>query len=220
MKSGRIESMGGLWSARLAPLGIAMRPSLSILLVAAACAVTSPASAGVKVLLKTRTYAVTGETGMDLVRAMGRTGPMQGFMTRSIAQTTYTVDWSFVTRTAGRACRIVRADPTLHLTYTYPRTGELPPPLAKRWRTFMAGTRRHERVHGAIAIEMVSDAARKVAGMTLADDPFCRRVRADAHRRIEGVKAGYEARQEAFDRKEHGPGGRVEKLVNALIARP
>jgi predicted secreted Zn-dependent protease len=179
-----------------------------------------PAAAAAKVVVKTKTYAVTGETGMDLVRAMGRTGPMQGFMTRSIAQTTYTVDWSFVTRTNGRACRIVRADPTLHLTYTYPRTGELLPPLAKRWRTFMAGTRRHERTHGAIAINMVSDAARKVAGMTLADDPFCRRVRADARRRIAGIKAGYEARQAAFDRKEHGPGGRVEKLVNALIAGP
>jgi predicted secreted Zn-dependent protease len=183
-------------------------------------AMASPAAAAVKVVVKTKTYVVSGETGMDLVKAMGRTGPMQGFMTRSIAQTTYTVDWSFVTRTTGRACRIVRADPTLHLTYTYPKTGELPPPLAKRWRTFMAGTRRHERVHGAIAIDMVSDAARKVAGMTLADDPFCRRLRADAHRRIDGIKAGYEARQVAFDRREHGPGGRVEKLVNALIAGP
>ena len=197
-----------------------MRPSLSTLLLAAACVMTCPAFAGVTVLLKTRTYAVSGETGMDLVKAMDRTGPMQGFMTRSIAQTTYTVDWDFVTRRAGRACRIVRADATLHLTYTYPEAGDLPPPLAKRWRAFMAGARRHERQHGRIAIDMVADAAGEVAGMMLADDPFCRRLRAAAHRRIDAVKAEYEAKQRAFDEKEHGPGGHVEKLVDALVAEP
>ena len=197
-----------------------MRLSLSILLAAAACAFTAPAGAGVTVLLKTRTYAVSGETGADLIGAMGRTGPMQGFMTRSVAQTTYAVDWNLVTQTAGRACRIVRAEPTLRLTYTYPEAGDLTPALAKRWKAFMAGTRRHERGHGRIAIDMVADAAGKVAGMSLSDDPFCRRLRAAAHRRIDAIKAEYELKQQAYDRKEHGPGGHVEKLVEALIAEP
>ena len=125
-----------------------MRLSLSILLAGAACVLTSPAGAGVTVLLKTRTYAVSGETGADLIGAMGRTGPMQGFMTRSVAQTTYAVDWNLVTQTAGRACRIVRAEPTLRLTYTYPEAGNLTPALAKRWKVFLAGTRRHESSRG------------------------------------------------------------------------
>ena len=61
--------------------------------IGAVCGSASAASAGTRVVVKTRTYDITGTTGLALMQAMDRKGPKQGFMTRAIAQTGYTVDW-------------------------------------------------------------------------------------------------------------------------------
>jgi predicted secreted Zn-dependent protease len=187
--------------------------------VVAATLVSGPAAAGVKIRTETRTYVVTGNSGAALVDAMDRAGPRHGFMTRAIAQTSYTVDWDIQVRATDRTCRLTQATPTLNLTYIFPQARGLPASLSKRWKTFLAGVRGHERKHGRIATEMVQAAARSVSGLAIANDPSCNRVRREARRRIDAVYASYEARQVAFDASEHRHGGRVEKLVDALIAR-
>jgi predicted secreted Zn-dependent protease len=190
---------------------------LLLAVVVAALGAISPAAAGPQVLVKTRTYAVTGDSGAALVKAMDRSGPRHGFLTRAIAQTSYTVDWDLQVASTRDACRLARAVPTLHVSYVFPRAVNLPPALAKRWKRFLAGVHKHEKTHGRIASEMVQAAARSAAGVAMRPDPSCGRTRREARRRIDAVYAKYEARQVAFDKREHGDGGKVERLVDALI---
>ena len=194
---------------------IAVRAMLAAVI--GAC-LTAPVHAGVKVVTRTQTYPIVGGTGQALVDAMDRNGPRQGFMTRAIAQTTYTVDWRFEVRSTGKACRLAAADGTLNLTYMFPRaTSPMPASLAARWKRFFAGVRKHERTHGRIARAMVSAASKAARGVAFDDDPSCRRTRREAKRRIDAVYRTYEARQVAFDKREHGDGGPVERLVAAFV---
>ncbi len=99
-----------------------MRPVVLTCLVAIGtlCGFAPSASAASKILVKTRTYEITGTTGAALVEAMDHKGPKHGFMTRAIAQTGYTVDWDLDVSQANGVCRVRQANGTLNLTYTYP----------------------------------------------------------------------------------------------------
>lgn len=186
----------------------------------ASCGFASAASAGPKVLVRTQTYDIVGNTGAELLEAMDRKGPKHGFMTRAIAQTAYAVDWKLKVSQANGVCRLLRADRTLTLTYTYPRvSSRITPRLEKRWRRFFVGVRAHEEMHGRMARQMVKVAERSVVGLEVADDHRCNSTRREARRRIDAVYAQYEKRQVAFDKREHGSGGKVEGLVKLLLGR-
>ena len=43
---------------------------------------------------KTVTYPISGSNGSELLDAMDRHGPKHGFLTRAIAQTSYTITWA------------------------------------------------------------------------------------------------------------------------------
>lgn len=178
-----------------------------------------PARADLQVTVETKTYPVTGRNGAALVTAMDRHGPRQGFMTRAIAQTSYTVDWGFQVERKDRACRLAGVEPTLHVIYILPEAKGLSPRLLRRWKVFLRGVIVHEREHGRMAVAMVRAGVRAVSGLGFANDPSCNRARREAQRRADAVYAQYEVRQAAFDEVEHGEGGKVEKLVDALIAR-
>jgi len=186
--------------------------------IATAGGIVGTASAGVKTLAKTRTYDITGRTGAGLVLAMNRSGPKQGFMTHAIAQTGYTVDWAFDLGQDKGVCRLRQASGTINLTYTYPRVAStLTPALQKRWNRFFTGVRAHEGTHGRIAGQMMQAAEQSVRGLKFANDPQCSKTRTEARRRIEATYKVYEAKQVAFDRREHSDGGHVERLVEALV---
>ena len=53
--------------------------------------VVPDANAAVSIKIKTATYPISGKNGIDLLDAMDRRGPKHGFLTRAIAQTSYTV---------------------------------------------------------------------------------------------------------------------------------
>jgi predicted secreted Zn-dependent protease len=177
----------------------------------------SAAAAGTKVLVKTRAYDIIGTTGPTLLEAMDRKGPKHGFMTRAIAQTTYTVDWDLdVTQTNGR-CRLRHANGTLNLTYTFPRIAStITPALQKRWNRFFAGVRDHEEAHGRIAKDMMRATERSISGLIFAGDPQCNKTRREARLRIDTAFAEYEAKQNAFDAREHRNGGHVEHLTDLM----
>ena len=177
-----------------------------------------PASAGTRVVVKTRTYDITGTTGLALMEAMDRKGPKHGFMTHAIAQTGYTVDWDLDAGQDNGVCRLRRANGTLNLFYTFPRVASATPPaLQKRWTRFFAGVRAHEETHGRLAREMMRATERSISGLRIADDRSCYKTRREAQRRIRATYAAYEAKQIAFDAREHRDGGHVEHLVTALI---
>lgn len=186
--------------------------------IGALCGPAPAALAGTMVLVQTRTYDITGTTGLALMEAMDRKGPKHGFMTRAIAQTGYTVDWDLDAGQDNGVCHLRRANGTLNLFYTFPRVAlTTTPALQKRWTRFFAGVRAHEETHGRIARQMMRATERSIRSLKLADDPLCDKTRREARRRIKATYAAYEVKQIAFDAHEHRDGGHVEHLVTALI---
>lgn len=184
---------------------------------AASLALTGMAHASVTVKTKTVTYSIAGKNGEELLDAMDRRGPKHGFLTRAIAQTSYTITWAVDWREKAGGCSIANAAADLVITYNYPKvSGAMSSDLKRRWARFMAGVRKHEETHGRIARQMVKAAERSISGLSLRDDRGCRRTQSEVKKRVAKVYAEYEARQMAFDRSEHAEGGNVEGLVTLL----
>ena len=180
--------------------------------------VAGAASAGVKVTETHGSYPIGGRSGVALLDAMDRRGPKHGFLTRAIAQTRYSIAWRIEWGESAATCRVKRIDGELAITYTFPRvSGALPPGLERKWTRFLAGVRKHEEAHARMARQMARAAEKSVAALTVANDPGCRKARLAAKRRMDVVYADWEARQLAFDTREHRPGGPVERLIEALI---
>src|SRR5438105_2489557 len=195
-----------------------MRRIVLTCLVAIGALCTPEALAGTRAVVQTRTYDITGSSGASLIDAMDRKGPRHGFMTHAIATTAYTVDWDLDAGQGNGFCRMRRVNGTLNLFYTFPRIGSpVTPALNRRWVRFFAGVRAHEETHGRIAREMMRATERSITGLKVADDPYCNKTRHEARQRIQATYAEYEAKQNAFDAREHRDGGHVEHLVAALI---
>ncbi len=178
------------------------------------------ASAEVRVTEKTGSYAISGRSGAALLDAMDRRGPKHGFLTRAIAQTRYAMSWKIEWGESAKSCRVRRLAGELAITYTYPHvSGRLPADLHRKWATFLAGVQNHEQMHGRLARQMARAAEKSVGRLTVANDPGCRKGRREAKRRMNAVYADYEARQLAFDAREHRSGGPVEHLIEELVRR-
>ena len=198
-----------------------MRRTVLTCLVAIGALFAPQASAGTRAVIQTLTYDVTGSSGAALVDAMDRKGPRHGFMTHAIATTAYTVDWDLDAGLGNGFCRIRGVNGTLNLSYTFPRLAPpAPPALKRRWNRFFAGVRAHEETHGRIAREMMRATDKSITGLRIANDPSCYKARREAQLRIRAVYAEYEAKQNAFDRREHSSGGHVEHLIAALTGKP
>lgn len=182
------------------------------------CLALSAASAAERVSIKTKYYSVSGSTGLQLYASMVKRGPRQGFTSRAIAQTAYTVNWNAQVKSSGGTCRVASAVPQISITYTYPKpAGPVSPALQRRWSRFMVGVRKHEEKHGRLAREMVDVAVRSVRGLKMANDPSCRKLRADIKQRAHAIYDKYEARQQKFDEIEHRDGSNIDRLIGALV---
>lgn len=196
-----------------------MRPAILTMFAATAvlCGIASAAMADVKILVKTRTYDIAGKTGAELIAAMNRTGPRHGFTTRAVAETGYTIHWDLDIARADGVCRLRQANGTMNLTYTFPRLAPgSGPTLARRWNRFLAGVRTHERTHGRIARQMMQATGKALAGLEQDDNFLCLATHREARRRIREIYDRYEARQVAFDAREHRDGGHVDHLIAGL----
>ena len=198
-----------------------MRRTVLTCLVAIGALFAPQASAGTRAVVQTRTYDVTGSSGTALVDAMDRKGPRHGFMTHAIATTSYTVDWDLDAGQGNGFCRMRGVNGTLNLSYTFPRLASpATSALKRRWNKFFAGVRAHEETHGRIARQMMRATEKSITGLRIANDPSCSKARREAQLRIRAVYAEYEAKQNAFDRREHSDGGHVEHLIAALTGKP
>ena len=113
-----------------------------------------------------------------------------------------------------------RADARIAITYTYPKAaGDLSPEMRRRWARFLDGVRKHEETHGRLAAQMVRAAERSIDGLSIKNDPGCRKARKEVKRRVAEIYADYEDRQMRFDSREHGDAGNVEGLIRGLVRR-
>ena len=197
-----------------------MRHLSLAILAAAGVLFCGTASAGIKLTVHVRTYDVAGKTGAELIDSMDGLGPRHGHATRAIAETGYTVHWDLDVKRDNGICRLREATGKIDLTYTFPRrTSPSGRALNRRWDRFMAGVRQHEHTHGRIAKQMMRATGTALAGLERPDNWFCTGLRWDARRRIDTIYAEYEAKQNAFDAREHRAGGHVDHLVNGLMGK-
>lgn len=195
-----------------------MRRALGLAAFAAFFAFAGPSMAG-KVTVKTEYYSISGKTGVDLVRSMARKGPRHGFLSKAIAVTRFkpAVRGDMVHKNG--VCRTKNAEFDLAITYVYPKpSGKLPADVSRRWSAFFAGVEKHEQTHGRLGKELARSIDRKLHGFSMKDKPGCRAATAAMLKDVKKTVVAYDARQRAFDAKEHRSGGNVETMLRRLVA--
>ena len=108
--------------------------------------------------------------------------------------------------------------PFFTIIYTVPKpAAKLTGPTARHWKTFATGMMTHERVHGVHARELVDQIIATTVGMSVKNDPKCRKIRSKVLARVKAAYRDYGAKAGAFDRAETAAGGNVRRLVEGLL---
>ncbi len=113
----------------------------------------NPSVAKPKISVKTKYYAITGDTSAELKRQMNRKGPRGNW-----ARADWYVRWS-------GSCRL-----SLEIRYVYPKwknKSQAPAALRKKWDRMMKALQKHEKQHGQHGI----NAAREIESSKCASDP-------------------------------------------------
>ncbi len=177
----------------------------------------APARAEWKPTEKIVTYPVSGRTGIDLYRSIGENGPKVG-IGRVIAYTDFDLKWSRDYQKRNGGCVLASAKPFLTITYRLPKvSGDLPPETRRLWETFVTGVEKHERVHGEIILDMVKKIEAFSVGLTVQDDPNCKKIREVLTKKLGELSQEQRQKSRAFDRVEMSDGGNVHQLVLALV---
>ena len=175
------------------------------------------AQPGWKATETVKTYPVSGRTGIELYRSIGENGPALG-PTRAIAHTTFDLKWSRNYQRVGNACTLASAKPFLTIIYTLPKpSNRLPADTARLWETFIEGIRTHEKVHGEQMKEMVDRIIRTTVGLTVENDPECKKIRQEINTPLGAASEEQRRRSREFDQMEMRDGGNVHLLVLDLV---
>lgn len=159
-------------------------------------------------------YAIAGRTGPELYGSIGERGPKAG-IGRAIAFTNFKLTWRRDYRPQpDGSCKLVSARPRLILIYALPKPSQkLSGPVASNWKTFFEGVRRHERVHGDMIVDMVREIEAYSIGLSVADDPNCKKIRTTLTNRLAQISQAQRARSRDFDRVEFSDGGAQHQLI-------
>ncbi|NZD53052.1 DUF922 domain-containing protein [Rhizobium leguminosarum] len=167
-----------------------------------------------------RPYSISGKTGAELYESIGARGPEAG-AGRAIAHTTFKLTWTRKYEPQGNACVIVTNRPKLIITYTLPKpSAALPAAVKSSWEAFISGVQAHERVHGETIKEMAKEIEATSIGLTVAEDPDCRKIRIELTRRLGEISARQRQRGRDFDKIEMGDGGNIQQLILKLVNGP
>lgn len=179
----------------------------------------SPAAAEWKPIEKVETYAVSGQTGLELYTSIGERGPKVGKSKhRVIAHTNFKLTWVRDYQPRGDACVLASARPKLIVTYTLPKPSKpLPAAVRKSWQVFAAGIAAHEKVHGAAIVDMVRQIETVSVGLTVAADPGCKKIRTELTSRLSELSQAQRQASRDFDRVEFGQGGNMQRLIVGLL---
>jgi predicted secreted Zn-dependent protease len=174
-------------------------------------------SAEVQAAEKLVPYAVSGSSGIELYRSIGERGP-KSRNGRAIALTDYRLTWTRKYVPEGGDCRLTTAVPHLTLITHLPKpSGKLPARTEALWGTFITGITAHERVHGEIIKKTVDAIRSATEGLSVPDDPSCRKIRTEVTKRVATLAAGMRKKNRDFDQVEMGKDGNVQQLILALV---
>jgi predicted secreted Zn-dependent protease len=190
----------------------------SCLLAACLAALPAAARAEWKPVEKEAPYSIAGRTGPDLYASIGERGPRAG-NGRAIAFTDFKLTWQRDYRPQpDGACTLVSARPKLIISYHLPKPSDkLPEPVATNWKVFIDGVRRHEKLHGEMIVAMVREIEDFTVGLTVPDDPKCRKIRARITERLAQISQAQRQKSRDFDRVELSDGGNVHRLILGLV---
>lgn len=164
-----------------------------------------------------QTYPISGKSGPELYASIGERGPKVG-KARVIAHTTFKLTWSRKYEAQGDACVLVSAKPKLTITYTLPKPSQqLPAAVRKNWETFITGMRTHEAVHGDGIKQMVRAIEVASVGLSVSDDPDCRKIRTELTRRLSALSDAQRQQSRDFDQVEMSDGGNIQQLILQLV---
>ncbi|MGR9275883.1 DUF922 domain-containing Zn-dependent protease [Rhizobium leguminosarum] len=193
---------------------------LSCVLAAVFASVPAMALAEWQAVEEVRPYSISGKTGAELYESIGARGPEAG-AGRVIAHTTFKLTWTRKYEPQGNACVITTNRPKLIITYTLPKpAAELPAAVKSSWQAFISGVQAHERVHGETIKEMVKEIEATSIGLTVADDPDCKKIRIELTRRLGEISGRQRQRGRDFDKIEMGDGGNIQQLILKLVNGP
>ena len=186
---------------------------------AAGLLLMSPAlAADWKAIEREKPYLVQGTTGPELYASIGERGPEVSGLTRTIAHTTFKLTWTRDYQPRGGGCVLAGAKPKLIITYTLPKpASRLSGAVRGNWDAFITGVRDHEKVHGEMVKDMVREIERISIGLTVENDPNCKKIRRELTRRLAEISQQQRSRSRDFDRVELGNGGNIHQLILRLV---
>jgi predicted secreted Zn-dependent protease len=191
------------------------------LLLPAAMLGLSPASAqdAWQPVEKVEPYTIAGTTPPELYASIREHGPEIGKGRRTIAHTNFRLTWPVRDyQRRGNACVIAAATPRLIITYTLPKPlQKLPDATRARWEPFIAGLAAHEKVHGEYIIDMVRQIVAYSVGLTVEDDPGCKKIRTVLTARLSELSQEQRRKGRDFDLVEMANGGNIQQLVLRLL---
>lgn len=189
------------------------------LLALAACSVALPAAgAEWQAVEQVKSYAISGTTGIELYTSIGERGPLIGGKVRTVAHTDFKLTWTRNYVPQGDICTLVSAKPKLIITYTLPKPSKrLPEAMRKKWDTFYAGIRDHEKVHGEQIKEMVERILKTTVGVSVPGDPNCKKIREEIKKPLSAASLDQRQKSRDFDRVEMGDGGNIQQLILRLV---
>ena len=186
----------------------------------AASPIAAQEPGGWKPTEKIERYAISGQTELDLYKSIGDKGPMvHGGKVRAIAYTDFKLTWTRrYENDASGGCRIAENRPNVTIIYRFPKPArKLSPSVKANWNTFETGIETHERQHGQFIMEMVRRMVVETSGLSAANDPSCKKVRAELTRRLGAAFKEKSGKDAAFDKAEMGDGGTVQRLVMRFV---
>jgi predicted secreted Zn-dependent protease len=193
---------------------------ISRLLIVAASVLVSggPAWPDVQAIEKIQYYPISGTSAPELYASIGERGPKAGNGSRAIAHTNFRLTWRRDYQRRGEACVLASAVPKLVITYTLPKPkASLPEPVRSHWQTFVAGVEAHERIHGEMIRDLVSEIEKATIGLAVENDPQCRKIRELMTVRLKAISDAHQARNRDFDKIELSDGGKVHQLILAFV---
>jgi predicted secreted Zn-dependent protease len=166
-------------------------------------------------------YPVRGRTGIDLGRAMVKSGPKAVHMRHAIAATATKFDFTDA-KLAVENGRCVVKDVTvkLTLTYYYPkwhRQSGTSTGLRRAWKAFYGELVRHEKTHGRIAKKYASRLEKELKNMSGTVAFGCRDFGRWSLMRMKAMAAQLKIEQAAFDTREDSKSSKITRLQVVLL---
>lgn len=180
--------------------------------------VSRPLAAEWKAVEREVPYEIQGTTGPELYASIGDRGPEVGGLMRTIAHTTFKLTWTRDYQPRNGGCVLASAKPKLTITYTLPKpASRLSGNVRSNWDLFISGVRDHEKVHGQMIKDMALKIERISIGLTVENDPNCRKIRQELTRRLAAISQEQRSKSRDFDRVELGDGGNIHQLILRLV---